>query len=91
MSQTRQKPRQSWATRPLPPVTVADIERYLDTVARLMDKAGRKADLYLPIWRRLQLELKKRQEADELLAEARARLTRSKPIRSRDQTSAQSA
>lgn len=80
------RPRQSWATRPLPPVTVEDIERYLDTVARLMDKAGRKADLYLPIWRRLQLELKKRQDADALLAEARARLTRSK-----DQTAARSA
>ncbi|WP_192385506.1 hypothetical protein [Mesorhizobium silamurunense] len=85
------KPRLSWATRPLPPVTVADIERYLDTVARLMDKAGRKADLYLPIWRRLQRELEKRKEADALLAEARARLTRSQAKRSTDQISARSA
>lgn len=81
-----EKPRLSWATRPLPPVTVADIERYLDTVARLMSKAGRKADLYLPIWRRLQLELDKRKEADAIIAEARSRLTRS-----RDQTAGRSA
>jgi hypothetical protein len=80
------KPRLSWATRPLPPITAADIERNLDTVARLMGKAGKNADLYLPIWRRLQLELKKRQEADAILAEARSRLTRS-----RDQTAGQSA
>lgn len=34
-----------------------------------MDKAGRKADLYLPIWRRLELELQKRREADALLGD----------------------
>lgn len=80
------KPRLNWATRPLPPVTVEEIERHLDLVAELMEKAGRDADLLLPIWRRLQLELKKRKDADAILAEARSRLTRS-----RDQTAAQSA
>lgn len=76
------KPRQSWATRALPPVTVEEIERHLDLVAWLMDKAGRKADLYLPIWRRLELELKKRREADAMIASALARLTRSQAAQS---------
>ncbi|WP_421912767.1 hypothetical protein [Mesorhizobium sp.] len=80
------RPRQSWATRPLPPLTVEEIEGHLDLLAELMQLAGRKADLYLPLWRRSQLELKKRKETDAILAEARARLTRSK-----DQTAARSA
>lgn len=69
--------RQSWATRPLPPLTVEEIEDHLDFVAGRMQKAGRDAELFLPIWRRLELELAKRREADALLAAARARLTRS--------------
>lgn len=81
------KPRQSWATRPLPPLTVEILEEHLDIVAVLMSKAGRRADLYLPIWRRVQLELSKRREADAILAEARARLSR----RSTDRTAAQSS
>lgn len=80
------KPRQSWATRELPPVTVQEIETHLDFVAMLMEKAGRKADLYLPIWQRLELELDKRRQADSIIAAARARLTRST-----DRTAAQSS
>lgn len=80
------KPRLNWATRPLLPVTADEIERHLDLVAELMERAGRDADLLLPIWRRLQLELKKRKDADAILAEARSRLTRS-----RHQTAGQSA
>ena len=69
--------RQSWATRPLPPLTVAEIERHLDLVAWLMDKAGKDADLYLPIWRRLERELTKQRDAEAIIASAKARLTRS--------------
>lgn len=89
--QPKQKPRLSWATRPLPPVTVEEIERHLDLVADLMDKAGRDAELLLPIWRRVQLELAKRKEADGLLAAARARLAQSQAKRSTGQTSTLSA
>ncbi|TPN79999.1 hypothetical protein [Mesorhizobium sp. B1-1-2] len=73
----------------MPPLTVAILEEHLDIVAVLMSKAGRDADLLLPIWRRVQLELKKRREADAILDEARARLTRAR--QSTDQTAARSA
>lgn len=70
------KPRQSWATRPLPPVTTADIERWLDITARFMVKAGKRADLYLPIWQMLEEQLELRRAADAAMAAAQARLTR---------------
>jgi hypothetical protein len=59
------------------PVTLDEIESGLDLVARLMHKAGREAELYLPIWRALARERDKRVEADAILAAARERLTRS--------------
>lgn len=59
------------------PVTVDEIEDALDLIARLMDKAGRDAELYLPIWRALERELNARREAAAIFAAARARLTRS--------------
>jgi hypothetical protein len=68
------------------PVTVDEIESFLDLIARLMDKAGRDAELYLPIWRALERELHSRQEAASIFAAARARLTRSQ-----DRTAAQSS
>ena len=78
--------RQSWATRPLPPITAERIEQYLDFLAGVMAKAGRHAEGFLPIWRRLELELAKRREVEALLAAAKARLTRST-----DQTAARSS
>jgi hypothetical protein len=80
------KTEQSWATRKLPPVTVEEIERHLDLVAMLMEKAGKKAHLLLPIWQRLETELQKQKDAEAMIAAARARLTRS-----RDRTAARSA
>lgn len=71
------KPRQNWATRPLPPVTIEELDRHLDLIARLMQAAGRRADLYLPIWRRVQREREARSAADTQIAAALARLTRS--------------
>lgn len=73
--------RQSWATRPLPPVTVEEIEGHLDYLAGLMDRAGKDAELLLPIWRRLDRELTARRDADSLLASARERL---KSVRERN-------
>ena len=70
--------KESWATRQLPPVTVAEIERHLDLVASLMDQAGRDAHLFLPIWRRLKLELAKQKEIDAIYAEVKERAARRK-------------
>ena len=78
--------RQSWATRPLPPITAARIEQYLDFTAELMARAGKDAELYLPVWRMLERHLAKRREAEAMLAAAAARLTRSQ-----DQTAARSS
>jgi hypothetical protein len=64
----------------MPPITAVRIETYLDLVARLMDKAGKDAELCLPVWRRLTLELAKRRETDALLAAARDRLARARAI-----------
>ena len=69
--------RESWATRKLPPITSERIEIYLDLLARLMNAAGKDAELYLPVWRRTELELQKQREAEAIMAAARARLTRS--------------
>lgn len=69
--------RQSWATRPLPPITSERIEQYLDFLAEVMARAGRNAELFLPIWKRLELELEKRREVEAMLAAAAARVTRS--------------
>lgn len=72
------RPRESWATRKLPPVTVEEIERHLDTLARLIEKAGSDAHLYIPIWRRVKLELAKQREIDAIFAEVKERVARMK-------------
>ncbi len=73
----KRAPRQSWATRKLPPLTVAELERHLDTVARVMSEAGDDAHLGIPIWNRLQRELEKQRDAEAALAAARERFRRS--------------
>lgn len=60
----------------MPPITARRIEDYLDLVAYLMSKAGKNAAGYLPIWRRLKLELAKQREIESLLAEAAKRVCR---------------
>ncbi|RWC22881.1 MAG: hypothetical protein EOS27_33135 [Mesorhizobium sp.] len=59
------------------PVTLDEIESFLDLVARLMEKFPRQAELMTPIWRALERERDKRVETNVILAAARARLTRS--------------
>lgn len=68
------------------PVTLDEIESFLDLVARLMEKFPRQAELMLPIWRALERERDKRVETNAILAAAKARL-----IRSLDRTSGQSS
>lgn len=67
----------SWSTRTLPPLTAQRVEDYLDFVAGLMARAGQDAELYLPIWRKLEKMLAERQEAEAILIAAARRLTRS--------------
>ena len=68
------------------PVTVDELESFLDLVARLMDGAGQDAKHFLPIWRAVERELRERQEADAIFAAARDRLKRSS-----DRTAARSS
>lgn len=82
----RRPSRQSWATRPLPPLTLEELDRHLDLVARLMQEMGRDARLLLPIWRRVKSEREKFLAGQAEIAEAIARLTRSP-----DRTAAQSS
>ncbi|MCO5071097.1 MAG: hypothetical protein M9944_07815 [Rhizobiaceae bacterium] len=70
------KPRETWATRKLPPLTLAEIERHLDMLARLMVDAGPRAYLYLPVYRRVLKEQEKQQDAEALIAGAHARVRR---------------
>lgn len=63
--------------KPYVPPDAAEINRFLDYVARLMAYDRRDAHLCLPIWRALTRELKKAEEAEAMLADAQARLTRS--------------
>lgn len=73
------------ATKKRKPVTVEELEGFLDLIAELMHKAGKDAKLLLPIWRAIERELNNLREANTILAAAQARLTRSM-----DQTSARS-
>ncbi|TPN44909.1 hypothetical protein [Mesorhizobium sp. B1-1-7] len=59
------------------PVTIDEIESFLDLVARLMGKFPRQAELMTPIWRALERERDKRVETNTILAAAQARLARS--------------
>jgi hypothetical protein len=56
----------------------AEIERFLDYVAGLMDRNPRERHLMLPIWRALERELKGAQDAEAIYNAARLRLTRSR-------------
>lgn len=64
-------------TKKRKPVTAEELEGFLDLIARMMNRAGKDAELLLPIWRAIERELNKRREADTILAAAQARLTRS--------------
>jgi hypothetical protein len=60
------------------PVTVEEIETWLDFLAGLMERTTRRqAELYLPIWRALERELAARREADAIFDAVRKRHQRS--------------
>lgn len=58
------------------PITIDTIERHLDRLAGIIDKAGNQGAVYLPIYERLETELEKLKAKDALMARVRARLKR---------------
>ena len=67
------------------PVTIEELETFLDYIAVKMVNAGESAELFLPIWRALERELAARRQAATIFAAAKERVRRST-----DQTSARS-
>ncbi len=65
--------RKSWATRELPPVTLAEIDTHLDHLARWMRDFPDIAELLVPIWRRFERERDARQGVEAIIAAAQAR------------------
>lgn len=71
-------PRKQSKQKPFRPPDAAELNRMLDFVAEVMELNPREAHLALPIWRALERELKKAEEAEAIIAAAKARrLTRS--------------
>lgn len=54
----------------------AELERFLEYVAGLMERNPRERHLLLPIWRALRRELKVERDAEAIFAAARLRLKR---------------
>ena len=69
-----------WAagrSRPAPvPITVDVLEMCLDRVALAIDQAGDKGAVYLPIYDRLEAELKTLKDKEDRAARIRARVKR---------------
>jgi hypothetical protein len=57
-------------------VTVEVLEKCLDRLAEIINEAGDKGAVYLPIYERLDTELEKLKAKDELMAHIRARAKR---------------
>ncbi|RZN11007.1 hypothetical protein CWO91_10315 [Bradyrhizobium genosp. SA-3] len=58
------------------PITVARLEWCLDRLALVMHRAGKKAEVYLPIYERLESELAAFEAREAKLERARARAAR---------------
>ncbi|MCP3412723.1 hypothetical protein NLM16_01260 [Bradyrhizobium brasilense] len=58
------------------PITIADLKWCLDRVALVMHRAGKKADVYLPIFERLESELDILKKKEAALERARVRAAR---------------
>jgi len=69
-----------WAAgrwRPTPVViTVEVLEKCLDRLARIIDQAGDRGAVYLPIYDRLEAELQKLRAKEDRMARIRARVRR---------------
>jgi hypothetical protein len=60
------------------PRTVETCNRYLDRLALVIERAGRKGAVFLPLVERIERELAEAQAEDEALARIRGRLARVK-------------
>ena len=58
------------------PITVDVLEKCLDRVALAIDQAGDKGAVYLPIYDRLEAELKALKDKEDRVARIRARVKR---------------
>lgn len=58
-------------------IDAAVVERCLDTLAEIMDRAGNRAHLAVPLWKRLESELARLREDEAVVEAARARLRQS--------------
>lgn len=58
-------------------INSADIELMLDKLAFVMSRA-KDASVYLPLWKRLEHELSMRQDVEQVLAAANARVRQSR-------------
>lgn len=71
------KQRQGWATRKLPPETVEEWDRHLDTIAATMAVLSRReAELCLPAYKLCKFYRDQLVDKERLLADARQRLDR---------------
>jgi hypothetical protein len=59
-----------------PPIIIETVEKHLDRLADIIDKAGSQGAVYLPIYERLEVELEKLKAKDALMARVQARLKR---------------
>jgi hypothetical protein len=69
-----------WAAGRLPPtavvITVEVLEKCLDRLARIIDQAGDRGVVYLPIYDRLEAELMALKDREDRLARIHARVRR---------------
>lgn len=56
------------------PITAERVERALDTLAWIISRSGPDAHLGAPLWKRLEAELARLREEEEIVAAARARV-----------------
>ncbi|MER2537231.1 MAG: hypothetical protein ABTQ31_18925 [Rhizobiaceae bacterium] len=68
--------RKSWATRELPPLTLAELERHLDLIAGFMVKWPDMAKFLVPIYRRIERERDAFQGNEATIAAAHERIRR---------------
>jgi hypothetical protein len=61
-------------TKPLGPITIERLEKYLDWLAHEIDLRGEEGAVFFPLWERLEQELSTLQKNHDTMARVRARL-----------------
>ncbi|ATU91747.1 hypothetical protein B5P45_03045 [Phyllobacterium zundukense] len=61
-------------TKPLGPITVERLEKYLNWLAHEIDLRGEEGVVFFPLWERLEQELSALQIRQDTMARVRARL-----------------